>query len=436
MRSLLLLICLSGTAGPAWAQESNNQPPPLPEPLTLEQALELADAPHPTLLAAEARVDLAEADLRGADATDNWQAHLEGRLQWVEPSKRAPPDEHDDHKIGLIVSKPLYDFGRTESRLAAANADLRGSKLLYADTEARRRVAITAAFFDVLLADLAYTRDNEAMAVAFVNFDRQQDRLEQGKISDIDVLESEALFQEARTERYASDVRRRSTRARLALLLNRPGMLPGTLVPPELDLDRKLVDVEELQRLALQNNPHLEALRAQLEAGRARLQTARAGKRPMIRGEFEAAEYARELGSSDPLRAGVVFEMPLYSGGAVAAAIGRQQALLNRTRAELAEREMEIRQAVLELWQEAYVLGARIDRARVEIDYRDLYLDRSRALYELDVRTDLGDSMTRFSAARLMEAEAQFGLALTLARLEALLGQALPEANGAAPPAQ
>src|SRR5690606_23098906 len=115
-RRLLLLLCLSGLAGSAWAQDAGERAPPLPEPLTLEQALALADEPHPTLLAAESEVDLAEADLQAADASDNWRARLEGRLQWVEPSKRAPPDEYDDHKIGVVVSKPLFDFGRTESR--------------------------------------------------------------------------------------------------------------------------------------------------------------------------------------------------------------------------------------------------------------------------------------------------------------------------------
>ena len=33
-----------------------------------------------------------------------------------------------------------------------------------------QRLAVMRAFFDVLLADLAYTRDNEDMAVAYVRF--------------------------------------------------------------------------------------------------------------------------------------------------------------------------------------------------------------------------------------------------------------------------
>lgn len=403
---------------------------PLPEPLTLEQALALAEGAHPELVVAESGVERAQALRARADALDNWRADLDGRLQWVDPSPRLADQRHEDHQIGLVLSKPLYDFGRTDSALAAADSELRSSRLLYNNARTRHRIAVMEAYFDVLLADLAYSRDNEAMATAFVAFDRQRDRQEQGKISDIEVLQAEAEYQRVRSQRYASDVARRSTRARLALLLNRPGKLPATLVQPELpDLGRKLPEVEHLQDIALAHNPELAALRERVEAARARLQGARADKYPIITGEMEAAEYARDLGSSDRLRVGIHIRVPLYQGGAVRAEVAHQQAEMKRAAALRAQAEMDVRQAVLDQWQRIYVLRARRDQAQVEIDYRDLYLDRSRALYELNIRTDLGDSMVRFSAARYDSAKAAFDLALAFARLEALLGQPIPPAG-------
>ncbi len=405
----------------------------MPEPLTLEQALSFADAEHPQVLEAQSEVERARAIRDGVDASDNWNAAVEGRLQWVDPSPRVEDQGHNDSKIGLVLSKRLYDFGRTSSALAAADSALHGSELLYTEAQAKRRIAIMQAFFDVILADLAYARDNEAMATAYVAYDRQRDRKAQGKISDIQVLESQAAYQQVRSKRYASDVSRRNARARLAALLNHPGKLPATLVQPDLpNLERKLPEVERLQELALAHNPELEALRAQVEASRGRLQAARADKYPTITGEVEAADYARELGSSDRVRAGIKFKMPLYTGGAVRAEIARQMAEMKRAAARRAQRELDVRQAVLDVWQEIYVLRARRDAARVETDYRDLYLDRSRALYELDVRTDLGDSMVQFSAARYQSAQVDFQLALALARLEALLGQPIPEPQAGA----
>lgn len=427
---LIFCVCLCSSAS-LYAQTA---PPSIPDPLTLDQALAIADSSqHPQLQLAESELERAQAVRDGVDASDNWHADLEGRLQWVDPSPRLADQGRQDHKIGILLSKKLYDFGRTESALAAADADILGSRLLYLDEQSQYRIEVMEAFFNVLLSDLAYARDNEAMATAYVAFDRQRDRLEQGKISDIQVLESETQYQQARSQRYASDVSRRSTRARLALLLNRPGALPATVVRPDLPhLDRKLPEVEQLQEIAQANNPQLQALRHRVEAARERLQAARAGRKPVVTGQMEAADYSRELGSSDRLRAGVTVRVPLYTGGAVAAEVARQQAEMKRAAALRAQREMDVRQAVLDLWQRIYVLRAQRDRARTEIDYRDLYLDRSRALYELDVRTDLGDSMVKFSAARYDSAQADFQLALAFAQMEALLGQPIPEPAGGA----
>ena len=60
-------------------------------------------------------------------------------------------------------------------------------------------------------------------------------------------------------------------------------------------------------------------------------------------------------------------------------------------------------------------------------DYRELYLDRSRALYELEVKTDLGDAMTEITAVNLDRARAEFAWLMTLAELDALRGRLIPE---------
>ena len=51
-----------------------------------------------------------------------------------------------------------------------------------------------------------------------------------------------------------------------------------------------------------------------------------------------------------------------------------------------------------------------------------MYLDRSRALYEMEVKTDLGDSMARTTEARRRRVETEYRIALAWARLDAVLG--------------
>jgi outer membrane protein TolC len=279
-------------------------------------------------------------------------------------------------------------------------------------------------FFDVLLADMEFIRDNEAMATAFVRLDRLRDRNELGQVSDIDVFRQESIYEKARHQRYASQSRQRSARARLALVLNRPGQLPTDVARPELGaLQRKLPEFEELQRIAYEHNPLLQAARLQLDAARSRLASARAGDNPVLSGEFEAAANSREIGSRDRLRLGLTLEIPLTKGGAVEADIAREQAGVRDRQAELAGLEFAVRKAVLDTWLELDNLRISLDEARALQRYRDLYLDRSRALYEMEVTTDLGDSMVEISEAQHRVAEVEYNIALAWARMDALLGR-------------
>ncbi len=396
----------------------------LPEPLTLSDALALSSNEYPDNLVARSRLQAARASKDMIEADSGLQTRLEGRLRWVEPSSRALYPDRDDHRVALLASKRLYDFGQSSASIAAADATLSSQQWLLQDQQSRHRIDIMQAFFDVILADLAYARDNELMAIAFVRFDRAQDRNRLEQIPDVDLLEAENTYFRARSIRYASDVKRRAARSRLANLLNHPGELPTNLVRPELIvLGRELPDIEQVQQQAVHSNPALQALRQQVESAHQKLKSVRARNKPTIDLELEAADYSRDIRSSDKYRAGLVFAMPLSTSGAIDAEIARQQSLLTETRAELHKAEMEVRQQVLELWQQLYITRAQRDEAAVFTDFRDAALDKDRGLYELDVAADLGDSLALFSAALYQTAKADFDHALAWARLDAIMGK-------------
>lgn len=402
---------------------------PLPQPLTLEHALSMAEAQQPELQRARAAITASRAEKRLAEARTGVDVTLEGRRRWIDPPDIAPDQSNEDHKTSLFVRKNLYDFGRSRAYRESAEEALQASRLHYASAVRERRVAIMEAFFDVLLADLAFARDNEEMAVVFVNLDRLRDRHELGQVSDIALFESEADFQEIRRRRAASEALQRATRARLAILLDRPGQLPSELAVPELPrLDRELPPYETLLEKALSDNPRIRALRARVEAANHRLAAARAGNRPYLDGELEASDYSREAGSHDEWRAGIVLTVPLYTGGSVDAQIGKARSEVDLAQAALREAENEVRQSVLETWLELQTLQVEADQVLALQDFRDLYLDRSRAIYELEVKTDLGDAMVRLSEAQLAAARNRFARALAWERLEALT-DGLP-ANG------
>lgn len=399
---------------------------PFPEPLTLDFALSLVDEAHPELLLARSDNALAAAGLQAASAEDDIDISIEGRLRWVDPLVNGE-GVIDDHKVSLFLRKKLYDFGRDSALRDAAGGEVAARELRYMGIRSQHRVAIMQAFFDVLLADHDYGRDNEAMAVAYITLDRLRNRQELGQASDIDVLEQESAYQAVRYRLTQSEARQRTTRSRLASLLNRPGMLPSELARPKLAFPpEKIADYQPILETALANNPTLRALQQQLDAAARRVEAARAQRMPTLAAELEASDYTRELGSNDRWRAGVTLSVPLYTGGRVDAAIAREQAQLYAVQAQLGSAQNEIRETLLELWLELQKLKVERQRAKSDLDYRELYLDRSRANYEMEVQADLGDAMVRMSEAQLALIKSEFQTALVWERLQALVGADLP----------
>ena len=301
---------------------------------------------------------------------------------------------------------------------------MESERWLVADARHTRRLEILRTYFDVLLADLEYAHQNEAMAIAFVTADRARERNALGQVSDIDLLESESTYQRVRRARFAAAARQRATRARLANALNRPGELSSRLVTPSLAvLGRVTPDHAELEKEAIENNASIKAARLAMEAARRSVAEARADDRPMLSAELGIGAGSRPGSSNDTLRAGVVLEVPLSSGGRLQAEVARREAELTAANARLLKAELEVRQALLDSWLALDILAAERAAAKAHADFRDLYLDRSRALYEHEVRADLGDAMVQTSESILRSARADFELALAWARIHGLAGR-------------
>ncbi len=421
-RMLAALVLLVG--GPAWAAELS----PLPEPLSLDDALTLSRPDLPALELALAVRDARAADLAEVESLSGVRLSAIGRLRAIRPSYRAFDRSNNDSSFRIALSKRLYDFGYSDALEESARLAGDGSQWRHLGVRQKAHLAIMRSFFDVILADLQFARDNEAMAGAFIDADRARDRHELNRVSDVDLLELEALYQEALRARTESEAMQRATRSRLAIAMGRPDELVSELVqPPPPDTAAALPEYEALLAEVMQASPELKALRAAVEAAEAGVEAARLGHGPVLSGELDASVYNRMTNSTHPLGAALVLEVPLLTGGERDAAIAQARAELRSSRASLTAAEHALRQTVLDLWLGLGTLKRQLDALQVRGDFRELYLDRSRALYELEVKTDLGDAMTEISALRLDLAYAQFEWMMAQAELAALAGRLLPE---------
>jgi outer membrane protein TolC len=416
LRILLVMLSMSPSY-PAHGQE------PLPSPLTLQHAIELADHIHPERSLAEAELAQARALTEQVAADDDAYLALRAELRVIDPSDIAADDSRNDSLARLNLSKQLYDFGRTSHAIEAAEAGLASRRWQLLLVRQQRRLDVMAKYFDVLLADLEYARDSEVLAIDYIRFDRARTRNELGKVSNIEMLELESEYRQSSLKMATSRTRQRITRSQLAISLNRPQDLPAELATPQLALPESLPDVEILVEKALRENPKIKALQAELHAAKKRLQASEAEGNPILRAELEAATYKRELGGRNPLSAALVFELPLYQGDRVASEIAERQAFVVKKGAELAAYRLVLRQQLLDHWLALDRLKVEREELLVTGDYRDLYLDRSRTLYEMDMAADLGDSMSQIADIHLQRAKNDFKIQLTHARIQALTGE-------------
>jgi outer membrane protein TolC len=390
--------------------------------LTLEDVLAHADRDHPELEQVRAQYDAARAEQQLVSSLRDFRVTLEVALRGGRNS--LTEDYAPDHLARIGARKTLWDGPRYEAYTAAARLESEARALQMLDARSQRRLTLMTRYFDVLLNDLQHAADTEHMAVRFVRWDDAKHRLELGELSASQLAELEAEFQALRLRQQESEHRARERRARLASAMNRPDELPAELVDPPLPgNDRPLPEFHVLLKAMLKANPRLKMQQNLLAASRSRLQALRADNQPILEFEAEAAAYSRDTTTRDSVRAGLNLVWPLYSGKQRDARLARELAVLHGLQAQHDTLQLELRQSLFETWQEIqYLRNVARRAAQIEADYRDLALDRARAEYELELRTNLGTSMAETQVAKLKQRAVEYRLALAWERLAGLIG--------------
>lgn len=412
--------------GLAWSVE------PLPEPLTLEAALASAQNPaHFELIEIEQRLQAQSAELGIERSSNDFRLNLTGRLREVglnEAARNNGEDDAGDNAASLILSKPLYDFGlqdSLESRKELQMRALEQQKILLIE---RRRLQILEKYFAVLNADNHFQSENEALAIGFIRYDNAKQDKELGLESEIEVLRLQAEYEVIRQKRQLAEQQQRLSRSILAEAMGYPGQLSSVLEKPQIDEQRKLPeDVNVLVTRALQNSLEARVANANTRAAQAAIAIAEAEGGPSLDLELELSSYQRETSTRDDWRAGLYIEIPLYNGSSPSR-VKLATAQYRQAMAGQQQLESQLRLEVLRLWQQLQQLQLEIAGRNIEQDYRERYLDRSRAEYELEFKTDLGDSMVLYSRSNAERLRALYAFELAYQRLTALVGADFLEA--------
>ena len=243
-------------------------------------------------------------------------------------------------------------------------------------------------------------------------------------ISDVDYLESESKYLDSVNKRNISQVNQRYNRSVLAGLINKPFELPENLKKPSFDFSKQVsLEYDELIKNVMDNNPQIILAEKQLDAA-SKVKTAVSKQfLPRINAEIEVSENSGGFETKDDWRAGISFIVPLYENQNMKSEVSKARANWLKEQAKLFKIQIKVRNQALKLWQEISTLSERRKQLATTQEYRELNLDRSRALHEMEVKTNLGSSMAAISEVQYKQAKNDFSLALSWMQLRHLAGK-------------
>jgi outer membrane protein TolC len=397
----------------------------LATPLSLQQAFEVGTTElQPTLFAVRAEQESAQADIQRAESAYALEADVNLNAARIKPAPNAYNLSPNDNEASLNIRKPLYDFGYTGARLHAAETGVEAEQLEYKHALAQQQIAITRSFFDAALSDIKFAWDNEAMATLYVRFKKVRDRFNLKQLSEVELTKAESDYQQMLTVRRNAEVAQRVTRAQLAETINRPGELSAQLSTPDVNLEKiKLPPPEALIKFAMQSNYEIRAQDKRVAAAQEAMDAARKQSRPTLGAEVKVSDYSRDLPSREDWRASLNLKIPLFENGLVKSAVAEKRALWLKRRAALLQLQSDVRKQIYQTWMQLTNLIVKDGELQAAAKAADRALDKSRGEYDLELRTDYGDTLVNASRVRYQKAKNNYDIIVTSMRLLMLIGQ-------------
>jgi outer membrane protein TolC len=285
VRTLAMVAAALLVAGSARAQA----------PLTIDDAVRLAIASHPSLAVAEAETDLAKAKSRAAVASywprvsfeEGWQrtnhpvlafGNLLAERRFTAANFAIDalnhPEPVTNYRAAVTVEQLLFDGGRTAAATRAARAGERAADGARARAIAELTVATTQAFARLLKAQAGVAAARASVEVAEADLRRVGDRASAGLETEASRLSLQVRRDEVRAELVGATSEAEAAAAALTALVGRPVMAAEPLDTPAIPAEAPDETGTDVQQ-AVDGRPEVRSARAAEQAAEAALAEAR-----------------------------------------------------------------------------------------------------------------------------------------------------------------
>ncbi len=320
--------------------------------------------------------------------------------------------------IELTLAQPIFNGGRTEAGVQAAQATVLAGREGLRSTEASILQSVVQAYADVRRdQQIVRIRQNNVQVLA-EQLDETRAKFEVGQITRTDVAQGQAQLAASRALLSSAQAQFQISRANYTAVV---GQNPGELAP-EPQIPGLPLTVDKAFDIAEAESPLLRQAQITEQASRARISQARAANHPTVSlqaslgysgtvAPFDTNNYDRAVAAQ------AVISQPLFTGGLNSSNIRSALERNNSDRIEIEAARRQVVQTVSQAWNVMAGSRANVTSDEEQVNAARVAFDGSREEYRAGLRTNLD---TLIAQQNLRDAE----LALVQARHDAYVAGA------------
>lgn len=292
-----------------------------------------------------------------------------------------------------------------------------------------RKILVMRAFFDTNLATLYRQYILEQLAMDAIYYNRSKDFYPYGRTSDVELLEKETNMLLSSAKNYNAEENIYNNKSRLANLLELDVKQIPELERPNLQayFEKKVLDNAKLLELALKNDPKMEQYNQKMQFLNRKLAN--------LKNDYDIQVGSIAMYGNEPQKtigdennrweARLTLRVPFYDGEKNSNEMQAIQISKNKLQIATDKYKTELSLKIDDLVSKLNYLK-RLEKAyKVQFDYRNLYLEKSRIDYDLNRKSDLGDAMVQLSKAEYELEKNRYDFVITYETLNLLVGENL-----------
>lgn len=381
------------------------------QPITLEQAVELAQRNNTQLQIALLELERAKAALREAQAAlfptvdlsagitrqQSAQSQLSSEIRQQQEEGLPPelrsqstdePSTSFSGQAQLIYN--IYTSGRRSANIGAAEEQLRLQELNVANQSEEIRLNVAQNYYNLQEADENVRIRQSAVRNAEVTLRDAQALERAGVGTQFDVLRAQVTLANAQQQLSQALSQQRIARSQLATTLNIPDALSVNAADPVRLAGLWNLPLEDTIVLAYQNRPELQQQLAQrnLSEQRRRLALADLGPQISLVASYNLLDqFDDSISVTDGYSLGVQATLNLYDGGAARARADQQRANIRIAETQFNDTRNQIRFQVEQAYSELRANLDRVNTANIALEQARESLRLARLRFQAGVGT-------------------------------------------------